>query len=140
MNMAFIILAPVAMFTLAYKVAPFRAAGEKKPLLALLPKYRKRIRIGCTPSELESRLASNGFSKSGTKNNTTYYHRGSLLGEFSVKLIKVKLGIAELEDGMSDVTLEASWVIACDTGDLWLFITELSSKLEETAPREHASA
>jgi hypothetical protein len=130
MDLLLTVLVGLTVFTLAYKFVPYRTPGKTKPLIALLPKYRKRIRIECTANELESRLASYGFSDSGTTNGITYYHRGSLLGDFSTKLIKVKLGIAELEDGMSDITMEASWVVAFDTGDFWSFITELSSKLE----------
>ncbi len=142
MDFVLTILAGITAFTLVYKATPYRTAGEKKPFLALLPKYRKRIRFGCTTSELESRLASNGFTKSATKNDVTYYHRGSWLGDFScnVKVMKVKLGIAELKDGMSDVTLEAGWVVAFDTGDFWSFLTELTRNLERKAPSEPASA
>ncbi len=43
------------------------------------------------------------------------------LGEFRVK---------EPHVGLSEVTLEASWVVAFDTGDFWTFITELANKLE----------
>jgi len=131
MDYFLIVLAALAVFTLAYKFAPYRSAGEKKPVIALFPKYRKRIQVKYTPDELESRLTSCGFSKSGVNNKITYYYRGSLLGDFSIKLIKVKLGVSEPENGMSDITLEASWVVAFDTGDLWTFITEISNKLED---------
>lgn len=32
----------------------------------------------------------------------------------------------------SDLTVEASWVVAFDTGDFWQFTTELTGRLEST--------
>ena len=44
--------------------------------------------------------------------------------------MKIKLGITPLESHRFEITLQAGWLVAFDTGDLWTFITELSSKLE----------
>jgi len=130
MDLIIIIVVALAGITAAYKLIPHRRVGYRKPLVALLPKYKKSIRLNISQEQVESKLATYGFKKSGSKDGFSYFERGSLLGDFSVKLIKVKLGVKEPHVGLSEVTLEASWVVAFDTGDFWTFITELANKLE----------
>ena len=133
MNIKIIIAVAIGLiaFTLVYKLIPYRRVGNSKPPIAFLPKYVKDIRLNLNQEELEAKLANFGFKKSSSKNGITYFQRGSLLGDFSVKLLKIKLGVAEPKNGMSEITLEAGWIVAFDTGDFWIFITELSTKLEE---------
>ncbi len=71
-----------------------------------------------------------GFIKAGEKNGFTYFERGSWLGDFSIKLAKVRVGIKALQEGMAEITMEAGWVVAFDTGDFWTEMTKLSAALE----------
>ena len=132
LNLIIIVVVALVGITAAYKLIPHRRVGDRKPLLALLPKYKKSISLNISEEQLESKLATYGFKKSGSKVGFSYFERGSLLGDFSfsVKLMKVKLGVKEPHDGLSEVTLQASWVVAFDTGDFWTLITELANKLE----------
>jgi len=82
-------------------------------------------------AELENKLSTYGFKKISSINNLTYYERGSLLGDFSVKIMKVKLGVKEIHNGISEITIAASWFAAFDTGDFWILITELTRKSED---------
>lgn len=125
-------LVAMIILTLVYRVLPYRLASDKKPSIALLPKYKKHISTSLMHSDLEGKLAQYGFKKLGSKNDTIYFTRGALLGDFSVKLMKIKLGVTPLEPYKFEITLQAGWLVAFDTGDFWTFITELSRKLETT--------
>ncbi len=118
-------------FTLLYKLIPYRRAGDRKPLIALLPKYKKTVHLKANKSELENKLSTYGFKKIRSVNKSTYYERGYLLGDFSVKITKIKLEVKEIYNDLAEITLAASWFAAFDTGDFWIFITELAKKLED---------
>ncbi|NQT40024.1 MAG: hypothetical protein HQ581_21200 [Planctomycetes bacterium] len=123
------------LITLFYKLIPYRRPREKKPLLALFPKYHSEVDWGEPEiglAEIEERLAEFGFRKFKTRNGMTFFQRGHLLGDFSIKIVKLKCGISEPENGKSTITLEASWVAGFDTGDLWVFLSELKQKLKRT--------
>jgi hypothetical protein len=132
MNLAIPIIVGLSVvgITVLYKISPHRNAGDKKPIFSLLPKYKKNIKINFSEQELESKLADFGFKMSGAKNGIIYFHRGQILGDFSVNLMKVKLGIKDPKKEVSELTLEAKWVAAFDTGDFWSFTTQLANKLE----------
>jgi hypothetical protein len=131
LNLIIIVISVLIGFTVIYKLIPYRRTGEKKPVFDLLPKYRKSIHLNINQEQLESKLATFGFNKISSKNEFTYFNRGSLLGDFSIKLLKIKLGVKMPHDGLSEITLEAGWVVAFDTGNFWIFITELAGKLEK---------
>ncbi|NES24739.1 MAG: hypothetical protein F6K41_38970, partial [Symploca sp. SIO3E6] len=80
---------------------------------------------------LEKILASQGFQPIGKKNGRAYFTRGSVLGDISIKLAKIRVGVKEQTDGQSELTVEASWIVAFDTGDFWQFTSELAGKLED---------
>ncbi len=129
------VVALIALLVLSflYKFAPYRLIENKKPRLDFLPKYKTSIRCEHSLENLEKMLAEYGFKKSGVKDGITYFYRGSLLGDFSIKLIKVKLGIQVLDKQKMEISLAAAWFIAFDTGDFWTFMKELGSKLENSS-------
>jgi hypothetical protein len=134
-NLIIIVVVAVVAFTLSYKLVPHRQLSGKKPTLALFPKYRTEVNwvgLDLTLTEIETKLAEFGFKKSKVENEVTFFQRGHLLGDFSVKLMKVKCGVSAPRKGKSIVTLEAGWMAAFDTGDFWTFLTELKQKLERT--------
>lgn len=132
MSLNFIIILPLLLtgITALYKLMPHRTLGDRKPLIALLPKYKKNIKLNINKEQVKANLATLGFDETQSKNGITYFNRGSLLGDFSVKLIKINLGVKEPHNGLSEITLEAAWVAAFDTGDFWILTTELVNKLE----------
>lgn len=125
-------LAAVTVITAIYKVIPYRLASGTKPFFTLLPKYRKPIDTSLDSEDIDKKLEQYGFKKTKSDGETSYYTRGALLGDFSVKLMKVKLGVSQQGDGKAGLTLEASWVVVFDTGDLWAFISELGEKLQNS--------
>lgn len=122
----------LVILTITYQTIPYRLVSNRKPPIAILPKYKNNITTKLSISELEVQLKNHGFEKIGTKNNTIYFTRGALLGDFSVKVMKIKLGITPLGSYKFEITLQAGWLVAFDTGDFWTFIIELSKKLETT--------
>jgi hypothetical protein len=134
-NLIIIVVVVVVAFTLSYKLVPYRQLSGKKPTLALFPKYQTEVNWASsdlTLTEIEQKLADFGFKKSKMENEVTLFQRGHLLGDFSVKLMKVKCGVSAPKRGKSTITLEAGWMAAFDTGDFWTFLTELKQKLERT--------
>jgi hypothetical protein len=132
MNTQYILVTAVVLvlvITAVYRLMPYRIASGKKPSFTLLPKYRKTIDTSLDFEQLDKELEQYGFKKSKSDGGTDYYTRGSLLGDFSVNLMKVRLGVSKPENGKAELTLEASWVVAFDTGDFWSFISELGRKL-----------
>ncbi len=116
------------LITAAYKLIPFREAGNKKPLLAVFPKYKKRITHTLTKQQIEQRLSEYGFKKIKETESDIKFSRGSILGDISIKLTKVDVGLQIISQNELEVTVQAGGLAAVDTGDHWLFITELCEK------------
>ena len=120
----------VLAVTLSYRLLPFRNAGDRRPFFAFLPKYKIGITSSGSDQALEEKLAEYGFHKTKQKGATATFTRGSVLGDLSIELVRVDVGLTRLNDSELEVTLQAGWVAAFDTGDHWKLITELRSKLE----------
>ena len=135
MSTELIITVAVALviITGTYKFIPFRELRRKRPRFALFPKYRTHVARSDElkgPGKVEKELSEFGFAKVKVFGRASFFTRGHLLGDFSVKVIKVRLGVYQ-EPGGVGLTLEAAWVAAFDTGDFWVFLTELKQKLEK---------
>jgi len=124
--------------TVSYRLLPFRNAGDRRPFLALVPKYKKRIVSSESDEALEEQLARYGFRKRKQSGATASFTRGSVLGDLSIELAKVDVGLSRLNDEALEITVQAGWVAAFDTGDHWELITELGRKLESTQSRVSA--
>jgi hypothetical protein len=119
MNFSAIVIAIVALtaLTTAYKLIPYREIRDRKPRISFFSKFRKIIRLKINNNKLQSKLGSIGFKKVGTMNGYLQFYRGSSLGDFSVKLLKVKLQLNACGNDLSEFTLEAGWIAVFDTGD-----------------------
>ena len=113
-----------------YKLLPHREAGTKKPFMTFFPKYKKRVKHTLNAQQLEEKLAEFGFKKTGGDGDLMAFSRGSVLGDISVKLSKVAVGLKKVADNEHEMTVHAGWVRAFDTGDHWQFITELCERIE----------
>ncbi len=125
-----IITSALVAATIVYKLIPHRTVRNKKPFLTFFPKYRKDIKLNLTHDQLVQKLSEFGLKEAGTKNDFVYFKRGNILGDISIKVIKVKLGFKKMADSFSEVTVEGGWFILLDTGDVWRFLGELTDKLE----------
>lgn len=123
----------LAVCAFIYKGLPFRSVGESKPAFCLFPKYEVTICWREPQPEMasmEAMLSKYGFTAVSIDDRKAVFDRGKLLGDFSVKLLKLRCVVEAPKDGESRLTLQARWMIAFDTGDLWRFTTELKQKLE----------
>ena len=115
--------------TILYKVIPYRNLGERKPVLALLPKYKNKVIVGNSGNNIEEVLTSLGFIKNKGENGIAKYTRGSIIGDISIKLIKIKVCTKAIVDNELEYTVEAASLVAFDTGDHWQLTKELGEKL-----------
>ncbi len=122
-------IAVIILITVLYKLIPFRETGERKPHLAILPKYKKRITHALSRQQIEQKLTELGFKKLDENDSTLKFSRGSILGDISIKLTRVDVGLQIISSSELEVTVQAGWLAAVDTGDHWSFITELCEKI-----------
>ena len=130
METILIVVTALLAITVLYKVIPHRDLGVKKPFIAFLPKYKKNVKHSLNNSELEEKLAGFGFKKVKENDTSQVFTRGSVLGDISIKLAKVNVGLRKIGDNEHEVTVQAGWLAAFDTGDHWVFTKELSEKIE----------
>ena len=124
--------------TVLYKALPHRNLGVKKPIISFLPKYKAQVKLPSSilnaekpEKELEKILSKFGFTKKSQNGEIIKYTRGHILGDISIKLIKVNLLVSTPKNESTNISLEAGWVVAFDTGDFWKFLTELKEKIEK---------
>ena len=137
-NLIITVVVALVGFTILYKALPHRSLGYKKPFISLFPKYRTNVALPASvlnaqvpENELEKLLSTYGFEKKSQNTNIAKYSRGHILGDFSIKLAKVNLLVTTPESDSVNVSIEAAWVVAFDTGDFWKFLTELKDKIEK---------
>ncbi|RUO34853.1 hypothetical protein [Aliidiomarina soli] len=123
------IIAVLVFTTILYKAMPYRELSATKPGFVFFPKYKHRVAKPDSDFHVEEVMSSLGFRKKESLNGITMYSRGSVLGDISIKLIKVNVTFTPMNDGSLEYTVEPAWVVAFDTGDHWLFSKELGDKL-----------
>ena len=102
----------IAALTLVYRLLPYRDLADTKPMIAFFPKYRLDI---STVKDIENNLVQAGFHT--IQNDRPDWYRGRNFGDFSVKLMKLRLRISE--DRQSAVLATPFFGVVFDTGDLW---------------------
>jgi len=130
METIIIVVVTLVTITVLYKVLPCRDLGAKKPFIAFFPKYKKNVKHSLSNAELEKKLADFGFKKVKESESFQKFTRGSVLGDISIKLAKVNVGLRKIAENEHEITVQAGWVAAFDTGDHWKFTKELSEKIE----------
>lgn len=125
-----IVTVVLVLVTASYKLIPHRLVGPKKPRLALYPKYRKRLPHNLSEEEVQSTMSGLGFKPERHTDTMVMFTRGSIFGDFSIRLAKILVKVHKRNVDEYELTVEAGWLVAFDTGDLWTLTTELSDKLE----------
>jgi hypothetical protein len=130
----------VAAFLVAYRLKPFSELSVRRPMLSVLPKYLVSIRIPTAvilsqnPSEsLEEMLSSLDFKLEETTASEIRFTRGSVLGEFSFKVAKVRVSAPFPLLSETQMQIEYGAFAAFDTGHLWKFCRELQEKTGTSA-------
>ncbi len=76
-------------------------------------------------------LGSLGFERTGGRDGRSLFARGNILA-LSNATNRMNVGVTP-GTGKTEITLEAAWLIAEDTGDCWRLMQELCGKLEQSA-------
>jgi hypothetical protein len=71
-----------------------------------------------------------GFKRTRHTQTASKFSRGSIFGDISIDYAKVNVGLVRINDSEYKLTVEAAWVAAFDTGGIWKFVSELTSKFE----------
>ena len=107
----------VVVFTVIYRLVPFKAWGDKKPGFSFFPKYvapyNKPVQ------DIKDSLTKLGFKETENK----IYRRGKVYGDFSAKAIKLSVIV---DESANQVKVYASFFgILFDTGDLWQVTSDI---------------
>lgn len=132
MQLFIVLVVVLTLMTVLYKVAPHRELGQKKPRLAFFPKYKHKVLKPDSDYRVDEIMCSLGFKKKG-RGELSQYSRGSIVGDISVKQMKVKVSFYPSGDGSLLYAVEAAWVVAFDTGDHWLLTKALGDALENSS-------
>ena len=116
----------------------------RKPRLKWFPKYeisiqlpRKVVKSDTPEEELEKILAESGFKIDCWTRESIQLTRGKSWGDFSAKLVKLRLTLPLPLKESSSMKLEAADVCLFDTGDLWELTNELAQRISDARPVKH---
>lgn len=132
----FTVLAMAAL-TFIYKQKSYSDTTSGK--IAWLPKYQVKITLPQAILHaqkpwviLDELLTPLGFRRCNEDYFPIEYRRGHVLGDFSSKIIGLKLIFHEMPSGCYEckVTLEATWMVLFDTADLWKMLQTIKRAIE----------
>ena len=119
------------------KISP-KQLGDNKPRFVWFPRYRFEIRLAeelvalQDPGDaLEERLAEQGFALEYWTREQIVFSRGKFWGDFSIKLVPLRLRVDIPLQSSSMWTIEAAGVALFDTGDVWSLAHEIKSLFEQ---------
>jgi len=117
LELVILVIIGVTLFTIVYKLSPFKSWKNKKPKFTLFPKYIAQFTKPI--SEIEAALEKIQFKKT-TENN---YTRGKVYGDFSAKAIKLSV---EIDEEKKQIKIYSSFFgILFDTGDIWQVVADI---------------
>lgn len=132
-----LVVGALVVIFVAYRLKTAPVLPDRKPSFCLLPKYVVSLRLPSAVvsspdpiSVLGQRLGEFGFSEAKREAGFVRYSRGSLLGDFSIKIAKVNLTFPLPLEAETAVEIGYGQIPAFDTGDLWKFATELKARME----------
>ena len=112
-----IVVAAVASTTLIYRLLPFRAWRNRKPVFTMFPKYVGQFTR--PTEEVKATLKKLRFDRqpSGA------YTRGKIYGDFSAKAMKLQVDVDEAKNEVR--VAGAFFGVLFDMGDLWKITSEI---------------
>jgi len=135
-----VVPAAIVAFLAAYKLKPFSELSVSRPALSVLPKYLVSVHIpesvilSETPSKSLERMLSNlDFKLEQTTDSDIRLSRGSVLGDFSLKIAKIRVSVPLPLLSETELRVEYGAFAAFDMGDLWTFCRELQEKVGTAA-------
>jgi hypothetical protein len=135
-QLIFFVAAAIVAFLIAYRLKPFSDLSVARPTISILPKYLVSVHIpeavilSEAPSKsLGNMLSGLGFELEKTTTSEIRLVRGSVLGDFSLKIAKVRVSAPLPLLSETELRVEYGAFAAFDTGDLWTFCRELEEKV-----------
>lgn len=119
----------IAVELAIYKIIEYTPLPSKKPFFQLFPKYYWTLDSKLDEAGLQKVMSKFGFSLKKEGEDKLIFHRGSVLGDFSIKIAKVDVVFEKPLDSGSRINIEYGAFALFDTGDLWKFSLELRKKL-----------
>lgn len=129
------VAAAVGGFYVAYRLKPPIQLPSHKPSFAWLPRYQFDVDASDWPKGdevlpyLRTRFEELGFRQSSETTTMVRFTRGSALGDFSVKIMKLDVDVTLPIETRATLAVHYGALAAFDTGDLWTFASELKAKL-----------
>jgi hypothetical protein len=137
---ALIMVMGVGAMAAIYRLRSPEPFPPRKPGFCWFPKYLVpmdfpgEILHSSNPiSVLEGRLSPLGFQLEESSKGEVKFRRGFVLGDISVKLVKVEMIFPAALDGNRCVTVQYGFVAAFDTGDLWTLASEVREHIQAAA-------
>lgn len=130
-----VIAALLVVYVLYRRAGPRDLTGSK-PAFCMFPKYRFEIalpeRVHSATDQIQAltrELEPMGFRPARQDDHGAVFTRGSVLGDFSIKVAKLNLRFEWPLKPITRVVIGYGVFAAFDTGDLWKFSTELKTRL-----------
>ncbi len=127
----------LSIFRTLYKRRSASAVEATKPRLKWLPKYQLDIKLpaqifcdGSADEKLEILLGHFGFEIDCWTKTQILFSRGKKWGDFSIKLLKLRISFPMPLTESSTVLVEVADVCLFDTGDLWSLTSEIKAYIE----------
>lgn len=116
-------VAIAAVFAI-YRKKSARPLPPEKPGLAFFPKYYIDLPAAAGGAGgLEAAMTQKGFRAVTAKSGGKSFERGSVLGDFSIDWVKLR--ISEMEGSPGRLLIAYGGPALFDTGDLWKFAREI---------------
>jgi len=138
------VLVLLVLLHLRYQVKEASEMPGEKPRFCWQPKFQTAFELpgeiadgGDPVGAVSRKLGEYGFGQAEVTDTEATFSRGSVVGDFSIKLAKVVL-VFELPL-VPTVKMEArlgGFAPVFDTGDLWEFVSELKQKGLERMPAD----
>jgi hypothetical protein len=129
------------LFRILYRRRGPTAREPRKPVLKWLPKYEVAVGIPGEVlaaeephRELEGMLEDFGFSLEAWTPGRVNYARGKAWGDFSVKLIRIRVSFPTPLEAETTMRVEVADLCLFDTGDLWRLTGRLAERLAAPQP------
>jgi hypothetical protein len=126
-----LLVAGLAVVPRMYRKRPYLEPFAHEPGVVWFPKYRIPLAAVPPESEVKTRLAALGFTRSdaGEDGDSLHFTRGSPWGDFSIRRARMDVTVQGQPGGSGELFVEAGWFILFDTGDTWQLTRKIAESL-----------
>ncbi|NVJ50669.1 MAG: hypothetical protein HWE11_09795 [Gammaproteobacteria bacterium] len=120
-----VVLIGLLLVSVFYQMMPYRALPNAPEKFTIMPKYQARCASQISDQEIDGYLQSLGFQQVSREGSRVRYVRGKLLGDISIRLLRIHVEVERITASEVIVKLKAGWLVIFDTGDHAKFLTAL---------------